>query len=129
MNIKEKKDKVVAHVKDHKETYIAIGVTAVVTAAGTLLLVPTVNKNQIVQGISYKPTATINSTVNVMRADKGPLGNAIVRVSDGMQYRSQRQAALKNGFDQHLLRSHLDGNVPDLFGEKYIILREAEWAA
>jgi hypothetical protein len=133
MTVRAVPGRVKKHVKEHKEAYIVATVAAVAGGAvGYLVRAQlTVSVNQKIQSIGYKSTMNLtnNSTVNVIRADKGPLGNAVIRLSDGEQYRSQRDAALQNGISEAVLRHHLRGETPNAGGERFHILREAEWAA
>jgi hypothetical protein len=126
------KDRVAGHVRRNKGTYIGIVVSGVVSGTAGVILSRgsdvTVSP-KIQQGVNYKSpsTNTINNVVTVIRAGKGPLGNAITRVSDGKQYRSQRDACLANGISEATLRHHLRGETPTAGGEKFEVLREAKW--
>jgi Na+-transporting NADH:ubiquinone oxidoreductase subunit NqrA len=127
MKVKDAPKRVKKHVRDNKELYIAVTLAAVAGGAfGYLVRGQMPSEIEIANkisnnGVNYK--STVNQTiVNVTRAAKGPLGNAIVRLSDGEQYRSQREAALKNGLSEYEVRSKIRDN--DMFR----VLREAQWA-
>lgn len=126
------RDRVAGHIRRNKGTYIGIVASGVVSGTAGVILSRgervTVSP-KIQQILNYKSpsTNTIKNNVTVIRARKGPLGNAIIRVSDGKQYRSQRGASLDNGISEATLRHHLRGETPTAGTEKFEILREAKW--
>ena len=127
--------KVKTHLQEHKETYIAIGATAVVMG-GTGLVLGAKKADVLTQakftqvGFFWKspPTNKFISTVTVQKAARGPLGNGVVRDSDGQGYRSMRNAALENKMSEYAMRKSLQTGSPAPDGNTYHVEKEAVWA-
>ena len=112
MNIKEKKDKVVAHVKDHKGTYIAIGVTAVLSVGGTLSVTNRGPKAVQLSPLSFAYKSTLVQTAALTR--RGHPGIVIRDELTGEISASIRRAAQTAGISRSELHNQIGGRFTDL---------------
>jgi hypothetical protein len=125
MNVKEVKDKVVAHVQEHKEAWIAggacfaVGLGAGVAVGGPQLI-------QIVDAFNFKYKSPTTTQIINMLVRRGHPGFVIRCNETGEVYASQRRAAEALGINRGNLWSHLQGERPSVDGHTFTNLGEAK---
>lgn len=117
MSIRETTDKVVTHVKKHKEAYI-VGALGVLGITLTILVMKGQQAKFIQSGnenatLNYK--STINSSVSIKIKSPGNAGN-ILQDENGTVYTSQNRAAKALGVTKQAIQRHLQGDIPNLKG-------------
>jgi hypothetical protein len=124
MNAKEIKDRIKAHVQDHKEAYIAggaffaVGLGAGVAVGGPQLI-------QIVDAFSIKYKSPTTTQLINMLVRRGHPGNVIVCRETGQPFASQNQAAQMMGLNASHLAQHLQGKAPHVKGNTFERIGEA----
>lgn len=109
-------EKIKKHVVDHKEVYIAVAVTAVTTAAITILIVQRAQINSSVTQkaiLSWKPI--MEQKANIIIQAPGNSGN-ILQDDLGNIFASQNSAAKALGVDPRAIREHLQGRSTNIMG-------------
>lgn len=123
----ERMEKVKSHLKENKKSYIACGVTAVVTAVGTIVVMcrkkVVVGDQDIVQVLSYKPHA--NQHLEVWIEALGDPGNVIQDTTTGTIYPSQGQAARELGLTPSRISNQLNGRTPHVEGHTFAKIGKA----
>jgi len=120
MKPKEMKDKVVAHVKDHMETYIAIGVTGVVvgsiSVAGTRIHdgPAEVQALQKIIGPSWKPVQTI-----IQFVERSTPSKPVYLEGTQQYFDSISDAARKTGHSLSMISRNVNGIIPDVKGDVF----------
>ena len=119
----EKYQQVKDHVRENKTVYVACGVTAVVSVAGTLLAVKssTVVNARAIQLLTYKSVQTIDVHVEAL----GDPGNIVQDLTTGIIYASQGQAARALGVAPSRISDHLNGRTPHVMGTQLKVLGKA----
>lgn len=128
MNMAQR-EKIKQHFRDNKKVYISIGITAVVTAAGTVLLLK-YNNVKVTQKasqnalVNYKPVIHQEQYVTVELPARGHRGFAILNDDTCEVYGSIKKAAADIGCSQKTLRDHLKGLIDNIDGNTYTNLGE-----
>lgn len=118
--MKEKIEKVKAHLKEHKVAYIAGGVGVAAGVVVTLAL-----KSDIkVTGIIIGKNNTLNQTTLLVR--RGHPGNVIRCIQTGEVFASQGRAAEAMGISPSNLSQHLNGKYAHAGGYTFENLGEAK---
>lgn len=126
---REKIEKIKQHFRDNKKVYIAIGTTAVVTAAGAVLLVK-YNNVKVTQKasqnalVNYKPTIHQEQIVQVIIPPRGNSGNAIQCDQTHVIFPSQNFGAKDMGLNPSELSKHLNGLKDSVNGFTFTKLTE-----
>lgn len=142
MTVREKlietKDKVVEHVKDHKEAYI-VGAVGTIAVVGLGVVIYRINKNvsikldtmtqmqkrmhNTVRDVTVGGNINaplIHATYNMSVDNFSPRANPVRRVRDGMVYVNQAAAAIQNGGCPSKMSKHLNGKLADFLGEHFV---------
>lgn len=109
-------NKIKKHVVEHKEVYISIAATSVITAAATILVINRAQiHSQVTQKavISWRPVMEQNT--NVIIQAPGNSGN-VLQDDLGNIFASQNSAAKILGVDPRTIREHLNGRVDNVMG-------------
>jgi hypothetical protein len=116
--VKEIRDRVQTHVKEHREAYIGVAVGGLIV--GACMRRPI----QIAPNIApvIAPVITNN---NVVISALGDPGNVVECVETGMKYASQGQLARTIGTSATNVANHLHGKLPDLYGLHYQVIGKA----
>lgn len=116
-------EKIEAHFKRNKKTYLACGGTAVIAVVGTLYYSKTrpMVSNTINQGLAYKSPPTIEVWIEAL----GDPGNVIQDTTTGTIYASQGQAARELGLKAPAISKHLNGLSPHVNGHTFTKLGKA----
>jgi hypothetical protein len=126
MTVREVPGRVKKHVKEHKEAYLASGVTAVVASTGTALIFANGSDVRIVSKITnvicWKPTSTINQFIIAALGDPG---NVIQDIASGMIYASQGEVARKLGVSGTTVSNHLHGKRDHVNGMQFKVVGKA----
>lgn len=111
------------HLRNNKVTYIACGVTAVVVAGTTCIILkkPSLVSNTAIQILPWKSPQTIEIYVEAL----GDPGNIIQDLVTGTVYASQNEAARALGVNQGLISRHLAGKLADVKGHTFAKLGKA----
>lgn len=125
------RDKIKTHFQENKNVYIAVGVTAVVAVAGTLIFVKFKNDHVAVTQqaaqkalVNWKPTIHQEQIVQVVIPPRGNAGNAIQCDQTGTIFPSQNLAAKDMGLSAGNLSSHLTGKNDSVDGWTFTKLTE-----
>lgn len=115
----EKIDRIKKHFRDNKKTYIAIGVTATVTAAVTYIIVkknaieiPPMDFNNHIEGDNN----TILQEIHINMCRPGNKAFVVQCIEDQRVWPSIRAAAEDLNISAGKLGSHLKGKFPDVDG-------------
>lgn len=105
-------EQVKQHISENKKTYIACGVTAVVTAGG-MLLIPRQGSTIINAGLNWKP-----NNVAITMPRKGTLSNFVLDVCNGIEviHQSQNDCAKALGLTSSRVSNILNGKS-EQFGD------------
>jgi hypothetical protein len=126
MKPREIPGRVKKHVQEHKEAYLASGVTAVVASTGTALIFANGSDTQVVSKITnvicWKPTSVINQ---IIIAALGDPGNVIQDAVSGMIYASQGEVVRKTGVNPAKLSEHLHGKRDHVNGMQFKVVGKA----
>lgn len=125
----ERLEKIKAHVKDHKTTYIACGVTAVATGVTVYVAmrhkIASVDSSVgVYQGVAVNSPVTVNNTTIVELVRRGHPGYKIQNVTTGETFASIKRAADMCGVARTTLQRHLNGELPDAGGYVFTNLGE-----
>lgn len=118
-------EKIKSHFQRNKKVYLGCGVTAIVTAVGTLLLVN--SRDIVIAKFNTQQIGVINSNKNieVYIEALGDPGNIIQDTVTGTVYASQNQAAKALDLNPSRLSQHLNGKVDNVDGHKLVRLGKA----
>lgn len=119
-------EKVKLHFKENKKIYISCGVTALVTAAGVILLTKGQGSSTAVKGhiLSWKPRGDIMPvTVNLI--ERSTPSKPVRLVGTDLYFSSLSEASRKTGHHLSQLSQHINGKIPDLNGDVFELLEPA----
>lgn len=128
MNAREIKNKVVTHVREHKEIYIASGAfvagLVVMGTAGAVVLRNSAQNASVTQGIAYKSPVT-QHVIQQSIPRAGHAGKVFINRNDPTEiHMSAKKLADALGVTRAMIQDYLSGKIPDLAGRQYDMIAD-----
>jgi hypothetical protein len=118
--IKQYKDRVVAHVGGHKETYIASSVTALLAIAGTLAVTTSGPKAVQLSPLSFAYKSTL-----IQFVERSTPSKPVHLVGTQQYFDSVHDAARKTGHSLAMISRNVNGHIPSVRGDVFEAVQTA----